>query len=186
MTEYRFLPSCTRVVLGIVLLVVCRHALSLDSALAAPQHYAFRFSFTADRITLLADLPKEEVVPPTRANIVRAFQRLAEVAGPADQVVIFLAGHGSQQPANDAPDNFEPDGLDEIFLPADVAGWNKTVGQVENAIIDDEIHAWVMAIRAKGAFVWVIVDACHAGTMTRGAPSDQMRERLPASRCPRA
>jgi uncharacterized caspase-like protein len=199
-----------KVVLGIVLLVVCLHAILPDIGLAAPQYHALlvgvtqypnlprryklkgpdkdvdlmkeilttRFSFTPDRITVLAGWPQEEALHPTRANIVRAFQRLAEVAGPEDQVVIFLAGHGSQQPANDDPGNLEPDGLDEIFLPSDVVGWNGEIGQVENAIIDDEIHAWVMAMRAKGAFVWVIVDACHAGTMTRGAPSDQERERF--------
>ena len=47
---------------------------------------------------------------------------------------------------------------------------DETVGHVENAIVDDEIRIWVSAIRATGALVWVIVDTCHAGTMTRGAP----------------
>jgi hypothetical protein len=136
-----------------------------------------RFHVAPEHVTVLVGWPREEALRPTRANIARAFQHLAEVAGPEDQVVIFLAGHGSQQPANDDPDNFEPDGLDEIFLAADVRGWNRTTGQVENAIVDDEIHAWVTAIRAKGAFVWVIVDACHAGTMLRGAPRDEERER---------
>ena len=141
-----------------------------------------RFHFTSERITVLAGWPGEEALRPTRANIARAFRRLADIAGPDDQVVIFLAGHGSQQPADDDPDDLEPDGLDEIFLPADAGRWTKTVGHVENAIVDDEIRAWVSAIRAKGAFVWVIVDTCHAGTMTRGAPREQERERyIPAS-----
>ena len=129
-----------------------------------------RFPFTSERITVLAGWPREEALRPTRANIARAFRRLADIAGPDDQVVIFLAGHGSQQPADDDPDDLEPDGLDEIFLPADAGRWTKTIGHVENAIVDDEIRVWVSAIRAKGAFVWVIVDTCHAGTMTRGAP----------------
>ena len=141
-----------------------------------------RFQFASEQITVLAGWPGEAALRPTRANIVRAFRRLAEVAGPEDQVVIFLAGHGSQQPANDEPDDLEPDGLDEIFLPADVGRWNNSAGHVDNAIVDDEIRAWVSAIRATGAFVWVIVDTCHAGTMTRGAPLEQERERsIPAS-----
>ena len=51
--------------------------------------------------------------------------QLAEQAREGDQVVVLLAGHGSQQPESDPPDAAypEPDGLDEIFLPADVNPW---------------------------------------------------------------
>jgi hypothetical protein len=79
-----------------------------------------------------------------------------------------MAGHGSQQPADADPADEEPDGLDEIFLPADVAGWDGKSGRVRNAIVDDEIRSWVNNIRTTGAFVWLIFDACHSGTMARG------------------
>ncbi len=107
---------------------------------------------------------------PTRANIEREFRRLAEQAREGDQVVVLLAGHGSQQPESDPPDAAypEPDGLDEIFLPADVSPWQGAVERLPDAIVDDEIGAWLRAITAKKAYVWAIFDCCHSGTMTRG------------------
>lgn len=134
-----------------------------------------RFRVDPAQIVTLAGWPELEHLRPTRANIVRAFTRMADLAEPGDQIVIFLAGHGSQQPATQ--DANEADGLDEIFLPADAAGWHGAVGHVENAIVDNEIRVWIHAIRQKGAFVWMIVDACHSGTMTRGAPATYARDR---------
>ncbi len=103
---------------------------------------------------------------PTHANIERECQRLAEVARPGDQVLILLAGHGSQQP--DQADADENDALDEIFLPRDIGVWKDAVGTVENAISDDQIRNWLLAIRQKGAFVFFIADSCHSGTIARG------------------
>ena len=81
--------------------------------------------------------------------------------------MLHFSGHGSRQPAK--PDATEElDGYDEIFLPADVAGWDKNIGSVENAIVDDEIGAFIRSYRRKGADVWVIFDSCHSGTITRG------------------
>ena len=59
---------------------------------------------------------------PTRANIEREFRRLADRAGPGDQVFVLLAGHGDCQPESDPPHPLhpEPDGIAEVFLPADV------------------------------------------------------------------
>ena len=136
-----------------------------------------RFDFRPEHITTLAGWPDTPESRPTRANIKRELRRLGEVAGPDDQVVILLSGHGSQQPAAEDAYDREPDGYDEIFLPADVRGWNRSKGAVENAIVDDELRDWLRSIRDRGAFVWVIVDSCHSGTMTRGAPRDYERER---------
>ncbi|MEM8742284.1 MAG: caspase family protein [Pseudomonadota bacterium] len=105
-----------------------------------------------------------------RAEIMAEFARLAERVGPGDSVFIHLSGHGSQQP--DGPDGDEPDGRDEIFLPEDVGRWRPDApagAQVENAIIDDEIGAALALIRARGAFVWFVMDSCHSGTGTRAA-----------------
>lgn len=177
---------------GRALLIGCTQYIHLDSTywLKGPANDAAlmkelltskTFNISPDQITTLAGWPEDPQSRPTRANIERAFKRLAEDAGPDDQILIMMAGHGSQQPANEDPEDLEPDGLDEIFLPADVKGWNGETGQVENAITDDEIKIWLTAIRNKGAFVWAIFDACHSGTMTRGAPKEEERERrLPA------
>lgn len=107
---------------------------------------------------------------PTRDNIAREFVKLRDQVQPDDQVVILLAGHGSQQPNQpDDVDDAEPDGLDEIFLPIDAGQWSGgTSATVSNAIVDDEIHRWTAAIAAKGAWVWVMFDCCCAGTAIRG------------------
>jgi hypothetical protein len=51
---------------------------------------------------------------------------------------------------------------------------------VTNAIVDDEIRQWVGAIRDKGAMVWLIVDACHSGTMMRAGGTNARDRGLPA------
>lgn len=129
--------------------------------------------FSAADITTLAGEPGSSDAP-TRARIERELRRLRAEAEKDDQIVILLAGHGSQQPNQAADqDDPEPDGLDEIFLPIDAEQWsnageaNKS-GGVVNAIVDDEIHRWTTEIAEQGATVWVIFDCCCAGTAIRG------------------
>src|SRR5205809_280088 len=124
-------------------------------------------------IAILSGWPDRVEARPTHANIRLAFQRLAANAIAGDQVAILMAGHGSQEPVENDPD--EPDGLNETFLPADTANWDATTMHVKNAIIDDEIRDWLTAIRAEGASVWIVFDSCHSGTMTRGI-GERMRE----------
>ncbi len=138
------------------------------------------FRVPADAIVSLAGMPADPNARPTRANIEREFLRLRDVASRGDQVLVLLAGHGSQQPADPDPADEEPDGLDEIFLPADAEGWDGKAGRVTNAIADDEIRQWVTAIRNKGAVVTVLIDACHSGTMTRAGPSERRERGIPA------
>lgn len=118
-------------------------------------------------MTRLAGWPDDEKARPTKANIVRAFQALAKDAKAGEWVVVFLAGHGSQQPSSGASLDDEADGLDEIFLPADVRP-APDGAKVPNALSDDEIAVLVAAIQKKGAEVWLVVDACHSGTLLRG------------------
>ncbi|MFN4170224.1 MAG: hypothetical protein ACK4GW_00595, partial [Pseudorhodobacter sp.] len=49
---------------------------------------------------------------------------------------------------------------------------------VENALVDDEIGQMLDALRAKGADVWAVFDACHSGTATRAAPSGDEEVRM--------
>jgi S1-C subfamily serine protease len=127
----------------------------------------------ASNLTILKGWPQDEAARPTRANILGHLERLAGRVKQGDRVIVHLAGHGSQQP-DDSGD--ELDGLDEIFLPADVKGWNLKKGEVENSIPDDELGLKVGAIRDAGAQVWLLMDCCHAGTMVR-APGDDVRSR---------
>lgn len=105
---------------------------------------------------------------PTRANIEREFTRLIERADPGSQVVVLMSGHGSRQPGTPDPGYPKPDGLDGIFLPADVGQWDGGKQSVANAIVDRELRAWTKAITAKGASLWFILDACCSSMTLRG------------------
>ncbi len=123
---------------------------------------------------------------PTRANIEREFLRLGNSVQAGEPVVILMGGHGSQQPDNDPdnPDDFEPDGRDEIFLPSDVKKWNDQQATVENAIVDDDLRRWLAKIVGRGAFVWLIMDACHSGSGVRGSESEISRQIPPGRLVP--
>lgn len=142
-----------------------------------------RYQFPAEGIVTLAE-SEGPARRPTRANIARAFRTLVDQAREDDQVVIFLSGHGDRQPESDPPHpQFpEPDGIDEIFLPADVRIGEGSPMRAPNAIVDDEIGDWLRAITAKKAYVWIIFDCCHSGTMTRG--SEVVRELPPNTLVP--
>lgn len=130
------------------------------------------YGFPIENIRILAeDQPGGYSARPLRANIEREFKRFAEIAGPGARMVVYFSGHGAQQP-NDNPDDPkdpEPDGLDEILCSADVKpSLDPDSLSVPNAVVDDELHEWLGAIRDKGASIWVVIDACHSGTAIRG------------------
>lgn len=132
--------------------------------------------FKAENITVLAD-GIEGATPPTLAAIRSAMADLTARLRPGDFVYLHFSGHGSQAPARDA--TAELDGLDELFLPVDIGPWDDAVGEVHNALVDDEIGQMIGALRGTGADVWAVFDSCHSGTVTRGAPSggDEVRLR---------
>ena len=130
--------------------------------------------FDVANVFWLAD---DAPLPPTRANILAAFDELDRLVQAGDFVLLHLSGHGSRQPAVPG-DPDEHDGYDEIFLPADAADWDDSIASVRNAITDNELGAFISSYRNKGADVWLVVDSCHAGTMARGAGDDDVVERF--------
>jgi hypothetical protein len=138
--------------------------------------------FSPTRISLLAD-KVDGASAPTREGILAALNQLRDKSERGDFVYLHFSGHGSQQPITDQIARAkETDGLDEIFLPADIGHWNGKKATVKNAIIDNEFNAAILAIRKKGAFVWAVFDTCHAGTLNRGASdiNERSREVLPS------
>ncbi len=136
---------------------------------------------SSQNITVLADGVPGSAALPTRQRILAELDQLASTAKPNDYIIIHISGHGSQQPV---PENSpyaadEPDGLVEIFLPRDVAGWgdSSTGGEVKNAITKYEIRAVVDRMTATGAFVWAIFDSCHSATLVRGPDNPGVRLR---------
>lgn len=147
-----------------------------------------RIGVPAENVTVLADGLEQTGATrradgmPTRAAILARLADLAAKAGPGDFVLIHLSGHGSQQPMVD-PSRHEvakADGLEEIFLPIDIGPWDDGIAAVKNALVDHELGRAVATIRAKGARVFVVVDACHSGTMTR-AGGDATAKQVPPS-----
>ncbi len=133
-------------------------------------------AFDDSNVTVLAD-GVDGAGDPTSVNIRAAFADLARVAEPGDFVYLHFSGHGTQAPAL-VPDS-EQDGLDELFLPSDVTGWDMQTGTVPNALVDDEIGAMIGALLEGGVNVWAVFDSCHSGTVTRGATlgDEEDRER---------
>lgn len=132
--------------------------------------------FPADHVTLLSD-GVAGAGAPTLAAIRGAFAELTAEVQPGDFVYLHFSGHGTQAPALDP--STELDGLDELFLPVDIGPWSDQVGEVENALVDDEIGVLIDGLRAKGANVWAVFDSCHSGTATRAVESaeDEVRVR---------
>ncbi|MFQ5844131.1 MAG: caspase family protein, partial [Planctomycetota bacterium] len=133
------------------------------------------FGVAPDRIKALAGWPEEAAQRPTHDNIIGELDRLAKAVKRGDRVLIHMAGHGSQAPDTSGD---ELDALDEIFLPADVAGWDRQAGKVAGSITDDVLGAKVRAIRDAGAMVWLLMDCCHSGTMVRGGGQGLRMRRL--------
>jgi hypothetical protein len=128
-----------------------------------------RYQFPRDNVVILSEASGKR---PTRAHIEEEFHRLADRARPGDKVVILLAGHGCREPDTrpDDPEHFNTDGKEAIFLPCDAGArddFDPKTGTLRNAIPDYQFREWLRAIRAKGASIWVIVDACHSAGLAR-------------------
>lgn len=178
-------------VAGRVLLVGCSSYphLSGDKQLPGPAndvalfHNLLRtqFGFEREKITVLANdadfqralrfYPGEEPAlrqEPTCDNVRTAFTNLIESTQDGEYVFILLAGHGSQQHDTSPSDaDPEPDGYDETFMAMDVPEISTNGRSVPNAIVDDEIRDWLSQLVERNAFVFVLIDTCHSGTMTR-------------------
>ncbi len=133
----------------------------------------------AGSITVLADEAAE--LPqgvarglPDRAAILDALGDALAASAPGDTLVFYFSGHGAQAPDNDGD---EGGGMDEIFLPRDTRGWNGGIGEVENAIRDDEFAAFAARVAEREVKLVAILDACHSGTGFRALETGEARAR---------
>lgn len=110
------------------------------------------------------------VALPTHANIQKALNdleaRLAKTSG-KDNVVIVLAGHGSQQRVTPG-DPPKANNLDEVFLPSDAGPRPEgdPEGPFKNALVDHDIAPHLKTMAKHAGFIWLIFDSCHSDTMT--------------------
>ena len=137
------------------------------------------FQFQPAGIVTLAEHVEEESKRPTAENIRREFENLIAGIRIGDRVVVHMAGHGSWQPDDDPdnPEDYEPDGRDEVFCPADTK--LDEDAKFINVITDDEFRGWFTRLVRAGATVWLIADCCHSGTISRAGDADVARSLRP-------
>ncbi|GAA5973386.1 hypothetical protein JCM11641_003105 [Rhodosporidiobolus odoratus] len=113
-----------------------------------------RYNYREEDIVVLMDTPNATGMSvPTKANILRAMQWLVRDAQPNDALFFHYSGHGGQTKDVDGD---EVDGYDETIYPLDF----KNVGE----IIDDEMHAIMVAPLPQGCRLTAIFDCCHSGS----------------------
>jgi hypothetical protein len=113
-----------------------------------------KFGFAKDNIKLLCDADA------TRDGILAGMRWLTDRAADNDVTVFHYSGHGSQMTDREGD---ETDGMDETIVPSDSGRGIKP----NRDITDDEIYAWLVELTQKTAFVTLIFDSCHSGTVTR-------------------
>ncbi|MCD8291950.1 MAG: caspase family protein [Prevotella sp.] len=105
----------------------------------------------------------------TYKNIIASLSNLATSCKPGDLVYIHFSMHG--QPVEDQNGD-EEDGWDEALIPVDAKmKFQIGVYEGENHLIDDTLNGFFSNIRErlgeKGT-LYVVLDACHSGTASRG------------------
>lgn len=109
----------------------------------------------------------------TKAAIEAAWRRLVTTAKSGDTVVFSYAGHGGQEPEPPGRRD-EPDGMNENFM---LGGYEPDGAGTKERIVDDEVFGWLEEADAKGVKVIFVADACHSGSMNRGARAEGVKFR---------
>lgn len=111
----------------------------------------------------------------TAHRIRKELPRFISNCQPGDIVYFHFSCHG--QPVEDINGD-EDDGWDEALIPVDAQKvYQKGDYTGENHIIDDELNEYLRSIRTKvgvKGFVYVVIDACHAGSSYRGDEEDSV------------
>jgi hypothetical protein len=138
------------------------------------RHLALTLGVHPNNITLLSDTESGSVSP-TLGAIQNSLRILEETATANTQLLLYLSGHGAQQPikTNAKAAGNEFDGLDEIFLTADAQPFSVADRTTPGALTDNMLAEVLQSLAGKGVHIWLIVDSCNAGTMTRGAHDNE-------------
>ncbi len=105
----------------------------------------------------------------TCKNITTSLSHLATSCKHGDLVYVHFSMHG--QPIEDQ-DGDEEDGWDEALIPVDAKmKFQKGIYEGENHLLDDTLEKYFADIRkkiGKKGVLYVVLDACHSGTASRG------------------
>jgi len=112
----------------------------------------FNFPTDAAHMKTLVDNDPQNM--PTRDNIISGCKWLVDGAKSGDSLFFHYSGHGGSQ-KDDTGD--EVDGKDETICPVDYA----TAG----VIVDDDLHALLVASLPEGVRLTAIMDCCHSGSV---------------------
>ena len=161
--------------------------LTPDKSLRAPANDVRRMKAAlialgvrADDIATYADGVEGSKADPTASVIAEVFDALPGRVSAGDNIVIYMSGHGTQIPDDNGD---EDDGFDEAFLPVDAVPPLPGAARFDmtNVIRDDRIGELIDALRAKGAHVWLVVDSCHSGTISRAVNEEQRAKEISAT-----
>ena len=100
----------------------------------------------------------------TSTHVIESFETwLKQGVQPQDRVVFYFSGHGSNIPDTNGD---EDDGVDEVLVTHDmkrarINGRPSLTG----VVVDDKLGQLIAALPSRN--VWIIVDSCHSGTITR-------------------
>ena len=102
-------------------------------------------------IVMLTD---NTLLKPTRANILKGFDSLTALLKTGDEAFFHYSGHGLQIPDYNGD---EESGYDSAIAPIDFTR--------SGFISDDIIRTNLIQKVPSGANLYVVIDACHSGTM---------------------
>ena len=104
----------------------------------------------------------------TYDNITRQLLSFIKTIKKGDIVYLHFSTHG--QPVEDI-DGDEDDGWDEAIVPIDAYKlYKKDFYEGKKHFLDDQLNTYIKKLRAKigpTGFLYVVIDACHAGTSSR-------------------
>lgn len=107
----------------------------------------------------------------TSRNVIGEFRTwLREGVNEEDRVVFYYSGHGSNTPDFDGD---EDDGVDEVLVTHDVRRVTRNGKRALTGVVDDDTLASLIAAIPSNN-IWIIVDACHSGTVTRDILLDNL------------
>ena len=115
----------------------------------------------------------------TRQNVIDAFREHLSKAGPADAILIYYAGHGSQNIAAEAFHAFVTDRKEEGWVLYD----SRLSGNFDLA--DKEIAQLLSEIGERCPHIALVSDSCHAGSLTRGDEEGWLPRFTPGTKEPR-
>lgn len=105
----------------------------------------------------------------TYSAIIKSLDKLTKTCKKGDLVYVHFSMHG--QPIEDLNGD-EEDGWDEALIPVDAQmKYKKGVYEGKKHLLDDTLEKYFNEIRSKigtNGQLYVVMDACHSGTASRG------------------